>query len=191
MFLLFLNLPCNLISCPNPACMCTRLHAQDPCPCPFNFSPRHFQLLTPVSSFFLSCQHLPARHVTSRYGYWTYWRHINLTVPYITLPNLFFFLPPPPRIVYHLSSFSLLVFETVQTITAIYPNFTLLDSAATSISRYITHTRMYAHTFMHAWMHAYIHTYTPYTHLLYPQCSPPLHVRLLLFLPFRMCLQIH
>ena len=105
MFVLLLNPPCNLISCPHPACMCTPLHAHDLPPCPFNLSPRLFLPLTPASSFILSLLSTPtytSRHVTSRLlnlltSYQPYLTLPCLTSPYLTLPYNFFFSPPSPR----------------------------------------------------------------------------------------------
>ena len=141
--------------------------------------------LSSFLSFFLSCQHIPPRHVTSQLlnlltSYQPY-----LTSPHLTIPSSY----PRP-----LSFFSMKVFETVQTITAIYPNFTLLDSAATSISRYITHTHTRIHTHAYPYIHTCMHTHTPYMPLPYSQYSPysfPLHDCLLLYLPVYTCCQIH
>ena len=113
--------------------------------------------------------------------------HACLSIPSLSLPRLAYLCPwtftspslsnSNPRqslsyrhnisphhsfIFVHPLNSNMIVFETVQTITAIYPNFTLLDAAATSISRSVNRT----HTHILTQTHTHTHTHQHYVHVL-------------------------
>lgn len=117
----------------------------------FNCLPIHLPFFSSNSCFL--CHHLTG--ITS-IPCLTY-----LTMP---CPHHSFIFCPPPWILY----INMTVFETVQTITAIYPNFTLLDAAATSISRSVNRTHTHTHTstpYMYIHLHIHMCRYaTPYLH---------------------------